>query len=74
MKEGTLTFSKAELFFHLISVKIKSQLLYVAVYLFLRTAAFMKALCNITLWNLLQYLHDVYINIQCFLRFSSTIK
>lgn len=75
MKEETLTFSKGELFFRLISVKIKSRLLYVALHPFLRTIALMKALCNIKLRNLpTVYLHDLYVNIPCFLRFASIIK
>lgn len=46
-KEEMLTFSKDELLLQLISVKIKSQLLYVALHPSLRTTALMKALCNI---------------------------
>lgn len=41
------TFSKGELFFQLISVKIKSQLFYVALHPFLRTTPSMKALSTL---------------------------
>lgn len=46
MKEETMTLSKSELFFQLISVKIRSQLLYVVLHPLLRSTALMKALCN----------------------------
>lgn len=60
MKEETLTFSKGELFFQVISVKIGSQLLYVVLHPLLRSTALMKTLCNIAILTCETCLQRVY--------------